>query len=69
MRVKIPGELAFFICRFDNDKDYEYLVNVLPRKRKKELKKEMAKIVVKMIETKAKEILETAESIRDARDV
>lgn len=68
MRVKIPGELAFFICRFDNDKDYEYLVNVLPRKRKKALKKEMAKIVVKMIETKAKEILETAESIRDSSE-
>jgi len=61
MKVKIPGELAFFICSFENDKNYEYLVSVLPRKRKKALKKEMSKIVVKMIEEKAQEILETAE--------
>jgi hypothetical protein len=63
MRVKIPGDLAFFICSFENDKDYEYLVRVLPRKRKKALKKEMAKIVVNLIETKSKEILEVAELI------
>ena len=61
MRVKIPGDLAFFICSFENDKDYEYLVRVLPRKRKKALKKEMAKIVVNLIESKSKEILEVAE--------
>ena len=63
MRVKIPGGLAFFICSFENDKDYEYLVRVLPRKRKKAIKKEMAKIVVNLIETKSKEILEVAELI------
>ena len=63
MRVKIPGDLAFFICSFENDKDYEYLVRVLPRKRKKAIKKEMAKIVVNLIETKSKEILEVAELI------
>jgi hypothetical protein len=63
MRVKIPGDLAFFICSFENDKDYEYLVRVLPRKRKKALKKEMAKIVVNLIDTKSKEILEVAELI------
>ena len=63
MRVKIPGDLAFFICSFENDKDYEYLVGVLPRKRKKAIKKEMAKIVVNLIETKSKEILEVAELI------
>lgn len=67
MRVKIPAELAFFICSFDNDKDYESLVMFAPRKKKKALKKEMAKIVVKMIETRAKEILETAEARRDAK--
>ena len=63
MRVKIPGDLAFFICSFENDKDYEYLVRVLTRKRKKALKKEMAKIVVNLIETKSKEILKVAELI------
>lgn len=61
MRVKIPGDLAFFICSFENDKDYELLVRFSPRKKKKALKKEMAKIVVNLIESRSKEILETAE--------
>ena len=61
MRVKIPGKLAFYICGFHDDKDYEYLMSVLPRKRKKALKKEIAKIVVDTIHEKAKEILEVTE--------
>jgi hypothetical protein len=61
MRVKIPGDLAFYICGFHDDKDYELLVRFSPRKKKKALKKEMAKIVVDMIHEKSKEILEAAE--------
>ena len=42
MRVKIPAELAFFICSFDNDKDYESLVRFAPRKKKRAQLKALA---------------------------
>ena len=64
MKVKISGDLAFYVCSFYSDKDYEYLMSVLPRKRKKKLKKEIAKIVLKMIEEKSQEILEAADKIK-----
>jgi hypothetical protein len=63
MKVKISGELALYIASFESNRNWELEIDNAPRKKKKQLKKELSKVIVKMIEEKANEIIESANKI------
>lgn len=61
MKIRIPVKLALFIASHESDRDWEFEIDNAPRKKKKRLKKDLSRVIINLINTKAKEIIESAE--------
>lgn len=58
-RIKLDFETACWIARHESGKPYSILIRTAPRKQKKNLKKELASIIIGILENRAEDLIES----------